>query len=63
MRFIESHHQKIKRLAVVSDSILLTEVPKIVAHLVQADVKHFPESAYEAALQWLIREAASPAKE
>jgi len=53
MRFIESHHQKIQRLAVVSDSSLLTEVPKIVAHLVHAEVKHFPESAYEDALRWL----------
>ena len=62
MRFIESHHQKIQRLAVVSDSSLLTEVPKVIAHLVHVEVKHFPESAYEAALQWL-REATTPAKE
>ena len=60
MRFIESHHQKIHRLAVVTNSSLLTEVPKIAAHLVRAEVKQFPESAYEAALRWL-RDAASPA--
>lgn len=60
MRFIESHHRKIKRLAVVSDSRLLTEVPKIAAHLVHVEVKHFPESAYEDAWRWL-REAATPA--
>ena len=53
LRFIESHHQKIRRLAVVSDSGLLTELPKIAAHLVRAEVKHFPESAYQAALHWL----------
>jgi len=53
MRFIESHHQKIQRLAVVSDSRLLMEVPKIAAHLVYAEVKHFPESAYEDAMRWL----------
>ena len=53
MRFIESHHQKIQKLAVVSDSSLLTEVPKIAAHLVHAEVKHFAESAYEDALRWL----------
>jgi hypothetical protein len=58
MRFIESHHQKIHRLAVVSDSRLLTELPKIIGHLVHAEVKHFAESAYEDALQWL-REAAT----
>jgi hypothetical protein len=37
----------------VSDNHILTEVPKIAAHLVHAEVKHFPESEYEAALQWL----------
>ena len=60
MRFIESHHQKIHRLAVVTNSSLLTEVPKIAAHLVHAEVKQFPESAYEDALRWL-RDAASAA--
>ncbi len=53
MRFIESHHQKIQSLAVVSDSSLLTELPKFAAHLVQAKVKHFPASGYEDAVQWL----------
>ena len=62
MRFIESHHQKIHRLAVVSDSSLLTEIPKIAAHLVRAEVKQFPESAYEDALRWL-RDAAFPANQ
>jgi hypothetical protein len=49
-------------LAVVSDSSLLTEVPKIAAHLVRAEVKQFPESAYEDALRWL-RSAVSPANQ
>jgi len=53
MRFIETHHQKVQRLAVVSDSLLLKELPKLAAHLVHAEVKHFPESAYEEALRWL----------
>jgi len=62
MRFIESHHQKIHRLAVVTNSSLLTEVPKIAAHLVRVEVKQFPESAYEDALRWL-RDAAFPANQ
>jgi len=33
---------KIHRLAVVSDSSLLTEIPKIAAHLVRAEVKAIP---------------------
>jgi hypothetical protein len=62
MRFIESHHQKIHRLAVVTDSSLLTELPKIAAHLVRAEVKQFPESAYQDALRWL-RDAAFTANQ
>jgi len=62
MRFIEHHHRKITRLAMVSDSPLLTELPKIAAHLVHAEVKHFPESEHEDALRWL-RAAATPAND
>jgi len=53
MRFIASHHQKLQRLAVVTDSSLLAELPKFAAHLVETEVRHFPESAYEDALRWL----------
>ena len=60
LRLIESHHQKIKRLAVVSDSVLLAELPKLAGHLLHPEVKHFSESAYEDALRWL-RETPSPA--
>jgi len=60
LRLIESYHQKINRLAIVSDNGLLAELPKIVAQLVHPEVKHFSESAYEDALNWL-REASLPA--
>ncbi len=53
MQFIKSHHQKIVRLAMVTDSKLLGELPKIAAHLVDVQVKHFSESQYEVALRWL----------
>ena len=53
LQLIESYHQKIKKLAVVSDNGLLAELPKIVGQLVHPDVKHFSESAYADALQWL----------
>ncbi len=59
MRFIESHHHKIQRLAVVSDSRLLTEMPKLVAHFVHPEVKHFPDSGYKDALKW-VGEVAVP---
>ena len=60
LRLIESYHQNIKKLALVSDNSLLAELPKIVAQLVHPDVKHFSESEYEDALSWL-RKVAIPA--
>jgi stage II sporulation SpoAA-like protein len=53
MQFIKSHHQKIVRLAMVTDSKLLGELPKIAAYLVHVQVKHFSESQHEDALRWL----------
>jgi hypothetical protein len=57
MQFIKSHHQEIVRLAMVTDSKLLGELPKIAAQLVHVQVKHFSESQYEDALRWLKERA------
>jgi len=53
LQLIERFHQKIKRLAIVSDNGLLSALPTFAAHLVHPDVKHFSESEYEDALTWL----------
>jgi hypothetical protein len=53
LRFAREHHRKIERLAVVSDSNLLTMAPQIAGHFVQADVRHFGHSQKERALAWL----------
>ena len=53
MQFIESHYQKIVRLATVTDSKLLGELPKIAAHFVHVQVKHFSELQQADALRWL----------
>jgi hypothetical protein len=53
MQFIKTHHQKVVRLAMVTDSKLLGELPKIASHLVHVEVKHFSESQHEDALRWL----------
>lgn len=53
LQLIENYHQKIKRLAIVSDNSLLASLPTFAAHLVHPDVKHFSESEYEDALSWL----------
>lgn len=53
MHFVKSHYRKIGRLAMVTDSELLEELPRILGHLVHVQVKHFSESRYEEALNWL----------
>ncbi|BBO32268.1 STAS/SEC14 domain-containing protein [Lacipirellula parvula] len=53
IRFIEDHHQKVRRLALVSDSEFLTGMSKLIAQLVHPEVKHFSESEYDNAMRWL----------
>jgi hypothetical protein len=53
IQFIKSHYQKIGRLAMVTDSRLLGELPRIAAQLVHVQVKHFSGSQQEDALRWL----------
>lgn len=53
MRFVKSHLKNVARLAVVSDSIILTDVSKIAEHLVDAEVRHFRDTEYVEALRWL----------
>ena len=53
LKFVKNHHQKIQKIAVVSDSSVLSFAPKIASHFVQADIKHFSRSQREDALHWL----------
>jgi hypothetical protein len=53
LRFVKNHHQKIQKVAVVSDSAFLSFAPMIASHFVQATVKHFARSQREDALRWL----------
>ena len=56
-RFVRGHHKQIRRVAIVSDSTVLTIAPKIADHFVAAEIRHFPADQNEQALAWL-REAA-----
>ena len=53
LRFVRNHHQKVQRIAVVSDSSFLSVARKIASHFVQAELKHFSHSQREDALHWL----------
>jgi len=53
LRFVRDHHRLIKRVAVVSDSALLSHLPQLASHFVAAEVRHFPEAERAAALDWV----------
>jgi len=56
-RFVRDHHQRIGRVAMVSDSAVLTIAPKVAKHFVSAEVRHFPAAEHEQACEWLKEES------
>jgi hypothetical protein len=53
LKFVKDHHRRIQRIAVVTDSDVLTIAPRIASHFVQAEVRPFPRAQREEALHWL----------
>ena len=53
LRFVKNHHQKIKKVAAVTDAGFVSIVPRVANHFVQADIRHFDYPDKESALDWL----------
>jgi hypothetical protein len=53
LRFVRDHHRSIRRVAVVSDSPVLSYLPQLAEHFVAAEVRHFPRTEWNGALDWL----------
>jgi hypothetical protein len=53
LKFIREHRDRVKKVAAVSDSGILTVMPHIIDHFIQAEVRHFAYADKEQALQWL----------
>lgn len=53
LKFVREHHRRIKKVAALSDSAILKIMPRIAAHFVGADVRHFATAERSAALAWL----------
>jgi len=53
LRFVKNHHQKIRKVAAVTDSGFLSIMPQIAKHFVDAEVKHFEYRDKDRALDWL----------
>lgn len=63
LRFVRDHHKKIERIAVATDSAVLSTLPRIASHFVAAKVRHFDYADRGAALRWLAHDIVSgPAK-
>jgi len=52
-RFVRDHHRHIKKVAVVSDSAVLTIFPHISTHFISAEIKHFHFDDYNKAVAWI----------
>jgi hypothetical protein len=55
MNFVKGHHQKVKRVAVVTDSKFMSIAPKVANHFVSAEVKHFDYTDMDAAKKWILK--------
>ena len=53
IRFVNSHHHKVKRIAAVADGAFQTVLPKVVDYFVDADVRHYDFEERDEAIMWL----------
>jgi tRNA U38,U39,U40 pseudouridine synthase TruA len=53
IKFVKNHHQKIKKIAAVTDGGFLAIMQQIANHFVAAEIKHFDYQDKDAALNWL----------
>ena len=55
MRFVREHHEKVERVAIVTDSQLADMAESLGQHFTSAEVRHFPFADYAQALDWITR--------
>ncbi|PLX44981.1 MAG: hypothetical protein C0609_04265 [Deltaproteobacteria bacterium] len=52
LRFVRDHHEKVKRVAIVTDSAFGTFAEKVGSHFVSAEVRHFDSGELKKAEEW-----------
>jgi len=57
LRFVREHHKHVKKVAVVTDSLLGEVAPRLATHFVSAEIKQFPAGDTEAAKQWITSDS------
>lgn len=53
-RFVRDHHQRIKKVAVLTNSLLGNLAERLASHFVSAEIKRFSIGQNEAARQWIL---------
>jgi SpoIIAA-like len=56
VRFVRDHHQKVKRLAIVSNDPIMSAMPYLARHLLVKESRHFPFDQRDQALAWVSQE-------
>jgi hypothetical protein len=54
IKFIKSHHRKISRVALVTDSHLGNLAEHIAKHFISAEIKHFAFDELDRAKRWIV---------
>ena len=53
MHFVREHHKQVERVAIVTDSHFAGMAESLGKHFTSAEVRHFPFTDYDQALDWL----------
>jgi hypothetical protein len=53
LKFVREHHKKIEKVAAVTDGKIVSIMPQIVDHFVNAKVKYFPYESLDEAISWV----------
>ncbi len=53
-RFVRAHHERIRRVALVSNSGAIASAEKVADHFVDAELEHFSMDEKEEARHWLL---------
>lgn len=56
-RFVRDHHQRIRKVGLVTDSALGDVAQRLASHFVAAEIRHFPAGKLEAAKMWVMGRA------
>ena len=59
LRFVHNYHEKIERVAAVTDNGFIAILPKVADHFIEAEVRHFDYQDRDEALRWLRGDSGS----